>query len=183
MTLANNEEPSPLRTSFSTYSQAGVILSGLLFIIQFLLFMFYYDFLGVEIVRWIGWILLIPSFLLLTLSKSALNQYGAPEENKSWVFTTVLVQQGVYKIVRHPFSMGWMIMTIGFAFISQYWLSILCMIIQLPLIVIDMFNEERLNASRFETEYVNYQKRVPMVNLFQGLIRNLSERRNSSSSR
>jgi protein-S-isoprenylcysteine O-methyltransferase Ste14 len=182
MTLAKKEEPPPLRAGVSMYFQAGILLSGVLFVMQFLLFMFYYEFSGVVIVRWIGWIFLVAAFLLLTLSKSALKQYGEPEEDKSWAFTTVLVQQGVYRIVRHPFAIGWITMAIGLAFISQYWLSSLGMVIQLPLIVFDMFNEESLNVSKFETEYIDYRKSVPMANLFKGLFRYYSERRKPACS-
>lgn len=182
MTLANKEEPSPLRAKISMYSQAWINLSGVLFVLQFLLFMFYYDFSGFVVVRWIGWVLLILAFLFFTLSKSALKQHGAPEENKSWVFTTVLVQQGIYRVVRHPFSIGWIIMTIGLALVSQYWLSILCMIVQLPLIALGIVSEEKMNVEKFETEYIDYQKSVPMVNLFKGLFRNYSEGRRPDSS-
>ena len=182
MTPVNKEEQSPHRTGISIYSQAVMILSGVLFVLQFFLFMFYYDFLGVVIIRWIGWILLILAFLLFTLSKSALKQHGAPEENKSWAFTTVLVQQGIYRVVRHPFSIGWIIMTIGLALVSQYWLSVLCMIMQLPLLVFGMVSEEEMNIGKFETEYINYQKSVPMANLFKGLVRYRIVRRKFPSS-
>jgi protein-S-isoprenylcysteine O-methyltransferase Ste14 len=177
MILAEKLDSTPIGRKQSTFSQLAPELCGILFMLQILVFMFYYDFSGVVILRWIGWILLIVAFLLFTLSKSALKQHGAPEENKSWVFTTVLVQQGIYGVVRHPFSMGWIIMTIGLAFVSQYWLSILFMIIQLPVIAFGIVSEEKMNVGKFETEYINYQKSVPMVNLFKGLVRYLLERR------
>ena len=182
MILAEKLDSTPIGRKQSTFSQLAPELCGILFMLQILVFMFYYDFSGVVILRWIGWILLIVAFLLFTLSKSALKQHGAPEENKSWVFTTVLVQQGIYGVVRHPFSMGWIIMTIGLAFVSQYWLSILCMIVQLPLIALGIVSEEKMNVEKFETEYIDYQKSVPMVNLFKGLFRNYSEGRRPDSS-
>ena len=177
MILTEKQAPTLNATKRTTLSQLSPELCGILFMLQIFVFMFYYDFSGVAILRWIGWILLILAFLLFTLSKSALKQHGAPEENKSWVFTTVLVQQGIYGVVRHPFSMGWIIMTIGLALVSQYWLSILFMIIQLPVIAFGIVSEEKMNVGKFETEYINYQKSVPMVNLFKGLVRYLLERR------
>ena len=182
MILTEERNPTPIGRKQSTFSELAEELCGILFMLQILVFMFQYDFSGVVILRGIGWILLILAFLLFTLSKSALKQHGAPEENKSWVFTTVLVQQGIYGVVRHPFSLGWIIMTIGLALVSQYWLSILFMIIQLPVIVFGIFSEEKTNVGKFEAEYINYQKSVPMVNLFKGFVRYFLERRRSPSS-
>jgi protein-S-isoprenylcysteine O-methyltransferase Ste14 len=182
MIQTEKQDPTPTGTKRSTFYQLVPELCGILFILQILLFMFYYDFSGVVIVRWIGWILLILAFLLFTLSKSALKLHGAPEENKSWVFTTVLVQQGIYRVVRHPFSLGWIIMTIGLALVSQYWLSVLFMIIQLPVIAFGIISEEKTNVEKFQTEYINYRKSVPMVNLFKGFVQYFLDKRRSLSS-
>lgn len=182
MTLANKEQSLLQEISISTLHQVALALGGFLFIIQFFLFMIYYDFQALEYVRFIGWLLFIPGFLLIMLSRSTLKEYGAPEEGKSWVFSTELVQRGVYSIIRHPFSIGWMIMAIDLALVSQYLLSILCVAIQLPLIAFIIVTEEKMNVGKFETEYINYQKNVPMINLFKGLIRYFLEKRKSLSS-
>lgn len=177
MTLTNKEQSLLQKTNISALHQVALTLGGFLFIIQFFLFMIYYDFQGLKYVRFIGWLLLIPGFLFIMLSRSTLKEYGASEEGKSWVFSTELVQRGVYSIIRHPFSIGWMIMTIGLALVSQYLLSILCVAIQMPLIAFSIISEEKMNVEKFETEYINYQKSVPMINLFKGLVRYLLERR------
>ncbi|MHA3963153.1 MAG: methyltransferase family protein [Candidatus Thorarchaeota archaeon SMTZ1-45] len=149
--------------------EVASIEAGVFFIIQLYIFMYYYDFQGVELLRWIGWLLFIPGFLFITLATTALRKHGLPEEGKGWVFTTVLVQQGVYGIIRHPFALGWSILTVALALVSQFWLSIFCMIIQIPLIIFDIIHEEETNMQRFGPDYFSYQTHVPMMNFLAGL--------------
>lgn len=165
----------------NSMDQIAELIAGIFFIIQFLVFMYSYNFQGIELLRWFGWLLLIPGFLFITLSITSLKKHGFHEDGKSWVFTTVLVRQGVYGIVRHPFSLGWTMLAIALALVSQFWLSINCMIVQLPLIIFYSIHEEKKNIQRFGSDYLSYQQRVPMMNFFAGLKRNLMQKRTNMS--
>ncbi len=159
-------------------NQVAGTAAGIFFILQLYVFAYSYNYSGIEIVRWIGWLLLIPSFLLITFSISAFLKYGAIEEEKSWVYTTDFVQKGIYEIIRHPFSVGWTMFVVALAFTSQHWLGMFCMILQIPFIMLGIIFEEELNLEKFGSRYSSYQSEVPMVNLFTGLVRYLKNRRN-----
>ncbi len=168
-------DESKSATSFK--NQVAATAAGITFILQLYVFAYSYNFTGIEIVRWFGWLLLIPSFLLITLSITAFMKYGAIEEGKSWVYTTDFVQKGIYEIIRHPFSVGWTMFVIALAFISQHWLCIYFMGLQIPFITLVILSEEELNLEKFGSDYRTYQAKVPMVNPFTGIIRYLKNKR------
>ncbi len=143
----------------------AIIIAGFFFLLQFVLFMYNYNFLGYELLIWTGWLLLIPGFILISLSMSRLKESNILEEASTSTFCT----KGVYEIVRHPLSLGWILLAVGFTFISQYWLSLYCLIIQLPLIVFDVICEEEFLEKKFDGEYRRYQDTVPMMNIFSGV--------------
>lgn len=144
-------------------------LSGLLFLLQLLL-LFYFDNYELNVIIFgLGWILLIPSFLLQTLSLRALSVYGHIPEGKSLVSTTMIVTKGVYGIIRHPLYVGYMLMSISLALISQSWFSGLCAVTIVPLVMILLRREEKTNLTKFLEQYTQYQKEVPPVNIFKGI--------------
>ena len=116
----------------------------------------------------------------MTLSISALRKYGETEENKSWIKTTMLVDRGVYGVIRHPFSLGWIILAISLVMISQNWFSVFCMSVQIPLILVDAKYEEQTCISKFGVEYTSYKDNVKMFNIPSGLVRYYFNRRDSS---
>ncbi|MFW9807290.1 MAG: methyltransferase family protein, partial [Candidatus Thorarchaeota archaeon] len=110
-------------------------------------------------------------FLIITLSISALKKYGEPKKNKSWGESTVMVERGVYGVIRHPFSLGWIILTFSLAMITQNWLSTLCMSVQIPLILVDVIYDEHISLNKFGIDYTSYKDSVTMFNIPSGLIR------------
>ncbi|MFW9960924.1 MAG: methyltransferase family protein [Candidatus Thorarchaeota archaeon] len=143
--------------------------AGLSFLLQLLL-LFYFDNFGLNIIVFgIGWLMLIPSFLLLTLSLMTLRSYGNVPDGKSLLDTTAIVTKGVYGIIRHPLYAGYMLMSISLALISQSWFSGLCAVIVIPLVVIIIHREEKANSTKFLEQYTQYQKEVPLLNIFKGI--------------
>ncbi len=143
--------------------------AGLSFLLQLLL-LFYFDSYGLNIIIFgIGWLMLIPSFLLLTLSLMALHTYGNIPDGKSLVDTTLIVTNGVYGIIRHPLYVGYMLMSISLALITQSWFSALCTLVIIPLVMIIIHREEKANSIKFLEQYSQYQKEVPLLNIFKGI--------------
>jgi len=146
-------------------------VAGLLSLVQLLL-LFYFDNFGLNIIIFgLGWLMLIPSFLLLTLSLKTLKTYGDVLEGRSLVDTTVIVKKGVYGIIRHPLYVGWMLLSISLVLISQSWLSTLCALIIAPLVMIIISREDRANSIKFNEDYEQYQQEVPLANVFKGFWR------------
>ena len=143
--------------------------AGLSFLLQLLL-LFYFDNYELNIILFgIGWLMLIPSFLLLSLSLMALNAYGDIPDGRSLVDTTAIVTKGVYGIIRHPLYLGYMLMSISLALISQSWFSAICALTVIPLVMIIIRREEKANSIKFPEQYLQYQKEVPRVNIFKGV--------------
>jgi hypothetical protein len=100
--------------------------------------MYSYNFLGITILTLIGWVLLIPGFLLISLSETTLKKNPSTD--------TLIEAKRVDNLLRHSFSIGWMMMSVALALISQYWLSIFFMGIQLPLIMFNIYSVEGTNV-------------------------------------
>lgn len=116
-------------------------IAGIFFVIQFFIFMYNFNFEGVPILTWIGWLLLIPGFLLISLSRSSLKNQATMEEGKGWMYASVILKLRGDRLIRHPFLVGWFMISVALSMISQNWLSIFCMGIQLPLIIFTIYNE------------------------------------------
>ena len=169
----NSDLHAQMRISYYYISS----VTGLLFLLQLLLPFFLFN-AGLNVILLgVGWILLIPSFLVLTLSADILRRYGNAVEGESWVRTTSLVNRGVYAIIRHPLYLGWIMMSLALALVSQYWLSAFFSGIIIPLILTEIQREEEFNKVKFGQEYCRYQQDVPMLNVFSGLWRYCARRK------
>ena len=96
---------------------------------------------------------------------------GGAQEGESWLATAVVVDSGVYAVVRHPMYLSFMLLILALMLISQHWLSV---IFGLPIMVfhyLGMQAEEQSNIEKFGDEYKQYTERVPRVNFVAGIIR------------
>ena len=110
-------EPTKAELAFST-------LSGILFLGEIIVcFCFYYNYYVLDLLLYIGWIILILGLIIMSLPQAALTKHGKIPEGKSWVHTTVVVESGIYGIVRHPIYVGWILDILAMMLISQYWVT------------------------------------------------------------
>lgn len=74
------------------------------------------------------------------------------------------IPKGIFKISRHPRYLATFIQLIGVGLaLSSYLGLILAVIIGLPLIWLEIRYEEKALAEHFKTEYISYQKSVPIL--------------------
>lgn len=99
-------------------------------------------------------------------------------EGKSYVNTTMLVDSGIYSIVRHPQYVAGILINIALSLITTHWLVILLGIICLAIYYSDSYAEEEKNLVKFGDDYLDYQRRVPRFNFLLGIFRVLSGRFN-----
>jgi protein-S-isoprenylcysteine O-methyltransferase Ste14 len=154
-------------------------IAGLLFLLQIILLFYFNNFVLNILIFGIGWLMLIPSFLFLSLPLSARRKDEAVSDVCSLVEVTLIDKNGVYGIIRHPIHAGWILMSLSLALVSQSWLSILCALIIIPFVMILINYEDRINSIKYGEEYSQYQKEVPLVNIFKGLWRYHKRRENS----
>jgi len=95
-------------------------------------------------------------------------------DGKSYTETTVLVDSGIYSIVRHPQYLAGILINSGLSLITTHWIVILLGIISWGIYIQNTFSEEDNCVEKFGDSYCAYQARVPRLNFALGLIRLLS---------
>jgi len=140
-------------------------------IVQVALTFFNYNHLGLDLIANVGWLVLVLSAIFGWMPIFTLKKKGGVSRGKSYVHTTVLVDSGVYSIVRHPQYLAGVLMSLAFTLISQYWLNA---ILFLPVAVgfyWDSLRADEILVEKFGDEYKRYMKKVPRMNIFLGIIR------------
>jgi protein-S-isoprenylcysteine O-methyltransferase Ste14 len=138
---------------------------------QFVLVFIFGNWLGLWGLLIIGWILLAIGIILAMAPYFIFRKKGMIKEGDKWVQTTVLIDTGLYGIVRHPLYLGWGLMVIALMLLSQHWLSLIFGIPGLILVYNEMRREDHSNIKKFGVEYENYMKRVPRLNFVVGTLR------------
>jgi len=149
---------------------------GILFIGQVVLCFISYNGAGWDSVLYLGWAVFAFSMFLGWLSRIAFEAKGKAPEGESFIRTSVVVESGIYAIVRHPMYLSGILFFISLVLISQHWLSL---IFSIPVIVyfyISTWSEERSSIEKFGEAYRSYMKKVPRINLILGVIRLLRHR-------
>lgn len=126
---------------------------------------------------YIGVIIILIAFLVFGgLSKSAFKKYAKTSNNENWLDTKVVVERGIYSVVRHPIYLSFMMYVMGLIFISQHWLSLFFGIPIIVLMYQCMRDEEKNNIAKFGNDYKLYMKKVPRANFMLGIIRYIRRR-------
>jgi protein-S-isoprenylcysteine O-methyltransferase Ste14 len=125
---------------------------------------------GSSIVRNAGWVLLWVSAVFGWLPIFTLKKWGKTE-GRGYVHTTVVVDRGIYAVVRHPQYLAGMLMGAALPLIVQHWLVALLGAVVIVVYYWDTFEEERSCIEKFGAAYEGYRKSVPRVNFVAGMMR------------
>jgi len=129
-------------------------------------------YLRLRIPLYIGWAIVPIGFFFMVSPGIYFQKKGRPQEGKTTMDTTVLVDSGTYGIVRHPMFLGSIMLMSASILISQHWLSA---IIGIPIAVWGyteyLPKEEKGLIFRFGDDYRRYIQRVPKLNPLLGVIR------------
>jgi len=104
-------------------------------------------------------------------ARVSFEEKGGAQEGESWLRTLVVVDSGVYAVVRHPMYLSFILLILALMLISQHWLSV---IFGLPIVVflyLAMRVEEQSNIKKFGDETMRTMNRVPRMNFLLRLIR------------
>ena len=119
----------------------------------------------------LGWMIMGLSGVFGWLPIYAYRRKGGVQEGKSYMKTTVLVDSGIYSIVRHPQFLAGIFISLALALISQYWLNA---ILVLPVVVGTILDSRRADADllhKFGEDYGLYMEKVSGLNPVPGLSR------------
>ncbi len=109
---------------------------------------------------------LVPPFYLL-------KTHGAVEQGRSYFETNALVDRGVYKIVRHPQYLGYILLVLGFTLRCQRISTTLLGVIGVLMFYRQAVEEERFCVRQLGAEYEAYRDQVPRFNFVLGVVRYL----------
>jgi protein-S-isoprenylcysteine O-methyltransferase Ste14 len=146
-------------------------IAGVLTIAQIILaFLLHRE--GSGLLRWTGWIFLWTSSIFGILPIITFHLKGGVSRGKSYIHTTVLVDSGIYALVRHPQGgTAWLLINLGIILIAQHWTSLFLGVSSMILAYVDTFKADRQGIEKFGDAYRQYMNRVPRINFFSGIIR------------
>jgi len=119
----------------------------------------------------IGYILYIPSAFLVFGSMIQLKHKGKSKAGDALAphGTTVVVDTGIYGIIRHPMWLGMAIWSIALVLVFQSILSIVLSTVAIVCFRMGALKEDEFNVKEFGDAYREYMKRVPTWNFLKGL--------------
>ena len=121
---------------------------------------------GVVPLTIVGLILFVPAIFFGVVGISNLRRKGKPTD--AWELTTVIVESGVFRIVRHPLYLGTAIWAVGLMLVFQSVLSIVLGTVAVLCCWMASRKEDQFNLNKFGDEYESYLEKVPMWNFVKG---------------
>ena len=116
-----------------------------------------------------GWIVLWISAIFGWLPIFTFRKKGKVK-GRGYIRTTVLVDSGIYEIVRHPQYLAGILLNIALTLITFHWLVIVTGLIAAIITYSDTYDEEKRCISKFGEAYRQYTKKVPRINFILGII-------------
>jgi protein-S-isoprenylcysteine O-methyltransferase Ste14 len=160
----------------------GSSVAGTLFFGQIVLCVLFYNWGNLDALLYLGWAILALAIVLGCRARIAFQNKGGSPVGESWLATTVVVDSGIYAVMRHPMYLSFILLILALILISQHWIAAICGVVAMTLIYTDILKEDRSNAEKFGDDYKRYQQTVPRANLVLGVIRLLRRRARRLSS-
>ena len=128
-----------------------------------------------QTIAWVAWAF---GMVLVMAPIVMFPRRGGVPKGKSFVYTTRLVDTGIYAVVRHPQYTGgiYAIFLTNFL-VYPHWLFGLLGAIGTAVIYMSCRHEDQLLIEKFGNDYSAYMKRVPRTNVFLGILRLLRSKR------
>lgn len=137
---------------------------------QIILSFFLYNKDGLQVLRYIGWIVWAFSVVFGWLPIFTFRSKGKVPKGKSYIRTTVLVDSGIYAIVRHPQFLAGIMFSLALILIVQHWLITILGIVAIVIFYKDIIEADKSGVEKFGDDYIRYMQRVPRMNFFAGII-------------
>ena len=157
----------PRRKTFEIYAGCGIGVCLTLLI--FRLFGMFQNQKGLVILQMIGNAMYCFAILMAIITLLTLGFKGKPKG--SIEDTTVLIERGIFKIVRHPLYLALALWSIALVLLAQSLLSLGLGMTALFCFWMASQKEDTYNIKKFGERYRAYMRKVPMWNVLRGLKR------------
>ena len=145
---------------------------SVLIVLQIILSFFLYNQAGLQTLRHVGWITSAVSGVFGGMPILTFRRKGRVSKGKSYVGTTVLVDSGIYAVVRHPQYLSFILLSLALLLLAQHRLITCIGIVVMALVYIGILPDaDQGGIKRFGDDYKRYMQRVPRVNFVAGIIR------------
>jgi protein-S-isoprenylcysteine O-methyltransferase Ste14 len=136
---------------------------------------------GSRALRMAGWIVGVVTGIFGVLPVITLRRKGDVPKGQDYTRTAVLVDSGIYAVVRHPQYLSFMLFSLFLILIAQHWLTTVIGIAAMALVYVGIVPAaDWANVEKFGADYKPYMERVPRVNFVAGIIRLLRRRKRES---
>jgi protein-S-isoprenylcysteine O-methyltransferase Ste14 len=160
----------------SVWDWIPVCLYSLCMIAQMAFTFLHYNSMGMDNLANLGWLVMAVSAVFGWLPIHAFKERGGVPEGKSYLHTTVLVDTGIYYVVRHPQYLAGILLSLALALMSQHrWNAVLLV----PVVAGTLLDSERADrrlVDKFGEDYRLYMERVPALDPVTGSLRLLRKR-------
>jgi protein-S-isoprenylcysteine O-methyltransferase Ste14 len=147
-------------------------------IAQTVLSFFLYNPSGLRGLRYAGWLIWAVMCLFALAPVVTLRSKGSVPKGRSYIHATVLVDSGLYAVVRHPQYLSFILLSIFLILLAQHWLITLIGIAAMVMVYAGIVPQaDHANLEKFGDDYKRYMQRVPRLNFVVGIIRLLRRRR------
>lgn len=119
-----------------------------------------------QILQVAGSIFYLAAILLTIISFADLGRRGRPEGFIE--HTTVLIERGTYRVIRHPLYFGLALWSIGLMLLIQLISSAILGMIALFCFWMASKKEDEYNIKKFGDNYRDYMNKIPMWNVVKG---------------
>jgi len=150
---------------------------SILIVLQIILSFFLHNQAGLPILGHVGWIIMAVSAVLGWLPIFAFRQKGGVPKGKSYIQTMVLVDSGIYAIVRHPQFLAGMLLSLALILITQHWVIAVIGVVAMVLNYLIALKADQELIEKFGDDYRRYMRKVPRMNFLLGLMRLLRRRK------
>jgi protein-S-isoprenylcysteine O-methyltransferase Ste14 len=116
----------------------------------------------------IGWILYIPSAILVFSPMIELKHEGKPK-SADLTATTTFIDSGIYRFFRQPMTLGVAIWSIALILVFQSVPSVILGLVSLFCFWMSARKESEYNIRKFGDAYKEYMEKVPMWNFLKGM--------------
>ena len=147
-------------------------------IAQFVLgFFFWYNWARLDALLYIGWAVWVTSLALGWMPIFIFRRRAGVQKGEGYIHTTVLVDSGIYAVVRHPQYLAMILFSLALILISQHWVVALIGVVAMVSVYLCMREEDGRLVAKFGDDYKRYMQKVPRMNFLAGVIRLIRRRK------
>jgi len=126
---------------------------------------------ALPVLKWLGYVVWTLSAIFGIVPMITFRVKGRVPKGNSYMHTTVLVDSGIYAVVRHPQFLAGVLISIALTLITQHWLIAILGAVSAGVTYLDALRADQDGIEKFGAEYECYMQRVPRLNFVAGLLR------------